>query len=335
MAKRRLGLDIGTNSIGWCLTEYDEVTKDATGIVDIGVRIFSDGRDPQSGTSLAVDRRDARSARRRRDRFIGRRSAFMQALVDYKLMPADADEAKLLADLDPYKLRAEALERRLEPYEIGRALFHLNQRRGFKSNRKAERKTKDGEDGKIATGAKALDQAMAEEGADTLGQFLAARLAQGETARVRMNSDAQGYDFYPQRRHYEYEFGRIWEEQVKHHPDLLTETGRAALHRILFFQRPLKEQEVGVCTFVTAEKRLPKAHPLFQERRLYEEVNQLEVTTPPCAKPQADIGRARSAGERAAREAEDRLRLARVQAQAPARPKLQQGERDAHRAGGQ
>ncbi len=43
---RRLGLDIGTNSIGWCLTEDDS-------ILAIGSRIFSDGRDPQSGTSLA------------------------------------------------------------------------------------------------------------------------------------------------------------------------------------------------------------------------------------------------------------------------------------------
>lgn len=266
---RRLGLDIGTNSIGWCLIEDDER------IIDIGVRIFSDGRDPQSGTSLAVDRRDARSARRRRDRYIGRRSAFLDALIVHGLMPADADEAKLVAALDPYTLRARALDERLEPHEIGRALFHLNQRRGFKSNRKAERKTKDNEEGKIATGARELDMAMAAEEADTLGQFLSRR----ETKRVRMNSDNQGYDFYPQRRHYEYEFGRIWEAQAKHHPDLLTETARAALHRILFFQRPLKEQPVGVCTFVHTERRLAKAHPLFQQRRLYEEVNQLEVTT--------------------------------------------------------
>ncbi len=276
----RLGLDMGTNSIGWCLTEYDDQHESGTAIVALGSRIFSDGRDPQSGTSLAVDRRDARSARRRRDRFIGRRDAFLETLVEHGLMPADADEAKLLADLDPYKLRAEALDRRLEPYEIGRALFHLNQRRGFKSNRKAERKTKDKDDGKIATGARELDRAMAEEGADTLGQFLAGRLARGDTARVRMNSDAQGYDFYPQRRHYEWEFERIWESQAAHRADLLNATAKAALHRILFFQRQLKEQEVGVCTFVTSEKRLPKAHPLFQERRLYEEVNQLEVTTP-------------------------------------------------------
>lgn len=262
---RRLGLDVGTNSIGWSLIEDD------ARIIDIGVRIFSDGRDPQSGTSLAVDRREARSARRRRDRYIGRRSAFLEALVAHGLMPADADEAKLVAALDPYVLRAKALDEKLTPHEIGRALFHLNQRRGFKSNRKAERKTNDSEDGKIASGARALDQAMAEEGADTLGQFLARR----DTKRVRMGGENQDYDFYPQRRHVEYEFGRIWEEQAKHHPALLTETARAALHRILFFQRPLKAQEVGLCTFVHSERRLAKAHPLFQQRRLYEEATSL------------------------------------------------------------
>ena len=266
---RRLGLDIGTNSIGWCLTEDDRH------IVDIGVRIFSDGRDAKSGASLAVDRRVARAMRRRRDRYLGRRSAFLDALVRHGLMPTDADEAKLIATKGPYALRADALNERLEPYEVGRALFHLNQRRGFLSNRKAERRANDKEDGKIASGAKALDQAMADAGADTLGQFLAAR----DEKRVRMDGDAQVYDFYPQRRHVEYEFGRIWGEQAKHHPALLTEEARAALHRILFFQRPLKEPEVGVCTFVNSERRLPKAHPFFQERRLYEEVNQLEITT--------------------------------------------------------
>nr|WP_245942013.1 type II CRISPR RNA-guided endonuclease Cas9 [Sphingomonas gilva] len=191
-------------------------------------------------------------------------------------MPADTDEARLVAARDPYSIRARALIERLEPHEIGRALFHLNQRRGFLSNRKAERRSKDNEDGKIASGAKALDQAMAEAGTDTLGQFLAGRAEK----RVRLNGENQGYDFYPQRRHVAWEFQRIWEEQAKHHPALLTEEARAALHRVLFFQRPLKEPVVGVCTFVHSERRLPKAHPLFQERRLYEEVNQLEITTP-------------------------------------------------------
>jgi CRISPR-associated endonuclease Csn1 len=270
----RLGLDIGTNSIGWCLTEDD------TRIIDIGVRIFSDGREPPKngsvGAPLAEKRRMARGARRRRDRYLGRRSAFLDALVAHGLMPADTDEAKLIAELDPYDLRKRALDERLAPHEIGRALFHLNQRRGFKSNRKAERKQKESEEGKIATGAKALDLAMEEAGARTLGEFLASR----DTKRVRMGGENQSYDFYPQRRHVEDEFGAIWAAQARYHAALLSEAARAALHRILFFQRPLKAQEVGVCTFVHSEKRLAKAHPLFQERRLYEEVNQLEITTP-------------------------------------------------------
>src|SRR3546814_17956792 len=103
---------------------------------------------------------------------------------------------------------------------------------------------------------------MAEAGADTLGQFLNGR----DEKRVRLDGDSQSYDFYPQRRHIDYEFGRIWEEQAKHHPDLLTEEARAALHRIPFFQRPLKEPEVGVCTFVQSERRLRS-----EERRVGKE----------------------------------------------------------------
>ena len=289
---RRLGLDMGTNSIGWCLIENN------ARIIDIGVRIFSDGRDPKSGTSLAVDRREARAMRRRRDRYLGRRSAFLETLIKLGLMPKDSEEAKLIAkgthplwrdgrgkypSALPYELRARAISERLEPYEIGRALFHLNQRRGFKSNRKADRRRNDGEDGKIASAARNLDDAL--EGR-TLGQFLADRITKGDAARVRMGGENQTYDFYPQRRHVEAEFDAIWRAQAEHHPELLSPDARESLHRILFFQRPLKEQEVGYCTFAgmngvpSDERRLPKAHPLFQKRRLFEEVNQLRIISP-------------------------------------------------------
>lgn len=273
---RRLGLDIGTNSIGWCLIEDDRR------VVDLGVVIFSNGRDPKSGTSLAVDRRIARGMRRRRDRYLGRRSAFLTTLIAYGLMPADTNEAKLIAGYDPYPLRARALDEKLTPDEIGRVLFHLNQRRGFQSNRKAERKQKDNETGKIATGAEQLDIEMRKTGARTLGEFLASR----ETKRVRMGGENQSYDFYPQRHHIEAEFNAIWDHQAVFHPHLLTKAARAALYRILFFQRPLKEQDVGFCTFASMngvpadERRLAKAHPLFQQRRLYEEVNQLRIVCP-------------------------------------------------------
>ncbi len=200
----RLGLDIGTNSIGWCLYDGDSIR-------DIGVRIFSDGREPPKagteGRPLAEKRRLARSMRRRRDRYLGRRSALVELLVNRGLLPADNRQAKELHSDDPYGLRNRALSEKLAPHQIGRALFHLNQRRGFKSNRKADRVARENEDGKIASGTKALDQAMAEAGARTLGQFLNMRNPdQGETRRVQIRPDTDSYDFYPDRRHYEDEF---------------------------------------------------------------------------------------------------------------------------------
>ncbi len=279
----RLGLDIGTNSIGWCLFSLDAQGK-PDAVRDIGVRIFSDGRDPKSGASLAVDRRDARAMRRRRDRYLRRRSALLDALADTGLMPADAQEGKALAGIDPYALRAAALDGPLSLHHVGRAIFHLNQRRGFKSNRKAERKSGDDkEGGKIAGGAKALDAAIEQAGARTYGEFLF-MLAGAATdpnrlpaLRVRMRVEGDGYDFYPERRHLEAEFDAIWSSQSAYHPDQMTDVVRDRLRRIIFFQRPLKAPKVGGCTFFHEEPRLPKAHPLFQERRLYEEVNQLEI----------------------------------------------------------
>lgn len=258
----RLGLDMGTNSIGWCLYEGDTIR-------DMGVRIFSDGRDAKTGASLAVDRRAARAMRRRRDRYLRRRGALLRALTDTGLMPQGRAEAKFVAAFDPYPLRAKGVTGKLAPHEFGRVLFHLNQRRGFKSNRKTDRDPDEG--GKIAGGAKALDEAM---GARTYGQFL----HDSPQKRIRMRDDGEGYDFYPERRHLVAEFEALWAAQAVFHPELLSEDVRARLHRIIFFQRDLKAPKVGGCTFFNEELRLPKSSPLFQELRLYQEINHLKIT---------------------------------------------------------
>ena len=251
----------------------------------MGSRIFSDGRDPKSKQSLALDRREARAQRRRRDRFKQRQAAVLKRLTLAGLFPPDADvEArKALEALDPYGLRARALDARLEPFEIGRALFHLNQRRGFKSNRRADRK--DNEKGKISLGVKALQQAIDEAGARTYGEFLHKRRLQAEdqnhvpAVRTRLRDDGEGYDFYPSRALLEEEYDAIVEGQAGFHPDLLTEEVRQTLFEVIFRQRPLKTPKVGLCTLLyeTGETRLPKAHPLFQRRRMLEEVNALRI----------------------------------------------------------
>lgn len=287
----RLGLDIGTNSIGWWLYETDGAEANARiiGVIDGGVRIFSDGRDPKSGASLAVDRRAARAMRRRRDRYLRRRATLMKVLADAGLMPSDPAEAKKLELLDPYMLRATGLDEALPLTHLGRALFHLNQRRGFKSNRKTDRG--DNESGKIKDATARLDQAIIASGARTYGEFLHKRRERATdprsvpTVRTRLSvanrdgpdgKEEAGYDFYPDRRHLEEEFRKLWLAQAEFHPGL-TEDLRDLVFEKIFFQRPLKEPKVGLCLF-TAEERLPKAHPLTQRRVLFETVNQLRVT---------------------------------------------------------
>ena len=55
----RLAIDLGTTSLGWSILHLNQ--QDApTAIIKAGVRIFSDGRNPKDGSSLAVTRRAAR-----------------------------------------------------------------------------------------------------------------------------------------------------------------------------------------------------------------------------------------------------------------------------------
>ena len=290
---KTLGLDLGTNSLGWCLNDTSGESGDhsTSRIIDIGVRIFSQsdmaGRDPKSKASLAVARREARGARRRRDRYLKRRKRLIGQLVDAGLMPCDeAARQALVKDtgdgkggdlsFNVYALRARALDKALEPHELGRVLFQLNQRRGFKSNRKTDSNDKDS--GKIASAITRLEQEMAEAGCRTYGEWLHKRRQAGLSVRARMTSDGKAYDFYPSRAVLEHEFDRITQKQKLFHPGLLTDDVVSGLRATIFFQRPLKQVIPGKCSYNPAEQRLPKAHPLFQAFRLVKEVNELAFT---------------------------------------------------------
>ncbi len=266
----RLGLDLGTNSIGWAAVKLDE-NGEPCGVLDMGVRIFPDGRNPTDKTSNAVERRVARGARRRRDRYLKRRDDLMQALVEFGLMPRDEAERKALERLDPYALRARALDHPLEPHELGRALFHLNQRRGFKSNRKAAGGEDESEAKKTRAEINALRGSIEESGARTLGEFLAQRHERDEPVRSR-----PGAGLYPDRAMYESEFDLIRAAQEPHH-DLSPEQWVELRDRIIFLQRPLKAVEPGWCQLEQREKRAAKALPIAQEFRMLQEVNNLKL----------------------------------------------------------
>ncbi len=303
----RLGVDLGSNSIGWCALILDENDRPSS-VLDAGVRTLTPndeaGRDPKSKVSLTANRRDARAMRRRRGRFVRRRERLVETLVEAGLLPDDRAKRAKLMQLDPYWLRRAALTQCLDPHEIGRVLFHLNQRRGFRSNRIAD---SDDRESAVKEGAKALEAELERTGEGTLGEMLADRHGrdkQGKLAEngalpqpVRFRPTSQGnkntWDFYPTRKMIETEIDKIWEKQEKYHPELLKQEFRDRVKHIVIEQRPLKKPLVGPCALmpdaetispfgfeIDLGERAPKAHPLFQRFRIMQDVCQLRIRQP-------------------------------------------------------
>lgn len=125
----RLGIDIGTHSIGWAAFRLGADGPEA--LLDAGVRVFGNSREPKSDDPLGKARREARQARRQRDRRLARQQAWLRSLIELGLLPADDAARRALSARDPCALRARALREALPPDLLGRALLHLAKRRGF------------------------------------------------------------------------------------------------------------------------------------------------------------------------------------------------------------
>lgn len=138
MAGYTLGLDLGSNSIGWAIVDSEHQK-----LIDAGVRIFPEGVDRnQQGAEQSKNeqRRIARGMRRQISRRSRRKKTLRKALVQAGLLPEiallPANDPRRVAwernefqIADPYTLRNRASKERLKPFEIGRVLLHLNQRR--------------------------------------------------------------------------------------------------------------------------------------------------------------------------------------------------------------
>ena len=302
----RFGFDVGTNSLGWCVLALNNQNKPCR-IEATGSRIFTDGRvEKNRETTLKATRRDARSARRRRDRFKQRQRFLISELKKAGLLPEDELAMKELQKQNPLLCRKRALTEKLPPHHIGRALFHINQRRGFKSNRKdsGEENVRGGVvdqsiryllqemdlikvDGDNAAGKGKTEEKVSVRNALkelqknkklSYGSFLCERYESGQSTRARpgAGSDGKLYDVYPNRKLYEDEFNKIWEAQRIHHPEIMTAQVRERICRAIFHQRPLKHPGIGYCAYLPEERRVHRAMPGFQRYRMYQEVNNLE-----------------------------------------------------------
>jgi len=152
-----LGLDLGTNSIGWAIVEKE---NDDFSLIDKGVRIFSEGVKSEKGveSSRAAERTGFRSARKIKFRRKLRKFETLKVLAENKMCPLSIQDVEqwrksgfkdyplndeflrwLRTDddknINPYFFRDKVSRSKANLYEIGRAFYHIAQRRGFLSNR--------------------------------------------------------------------------------------------------------------------------------------------------------------------------------------------------------
>lgn len=163
--KKILGLDLGTNSIGWALVDQDEqkILGMGSRIVPMGAELskFEQGR---AQTKNAV-RRTARGIRRLNKRYKQRRNKLIYTLQQLEMLPDQIKLAspfsdpnridkisilpisknqKQLTAFDLVELRVKALNEKVTLQEFGRILYLFNQLRGYSGgNAEPEKETDD------------------------------------------------------------------------------------------------------------------------------------------------------------------------------------------------
>lgn len=294
-----LGLDLGTNSIGWALIE-DNQNK----ILGLGTRIFPMGvenlGDGEGEISKNASRTGARGVRRQFFRRRLRKQILLKALSENKMCPLEASDfqewkrnkrfpIEKLATwfaLNPYELRQKALIEKLSLEEIGRIFYHLIQRRGFLSNSR-----KGGSDdgaifkGNPKEGKIGITETQKNIEDKTLGTYLFEiypkenQPFQDGLERIRNR--------YTTRKMYVDEFELIWNKQSQFHTELTNELKTLFGGRkldgykedgILFHQRPLRSQKhlVGNCSFEPRKTKCPISAIPFEQFRVWQWVNTVE-----------------------------------------------------------
>lgn len=284
----RLGLDIGTTSVGAAILNIDHYGE-PNRIIDMHVRTFEAAENTKDGSSLAAPRREARGARRRNRRHkhrLDRIKALIQSEGIYTKEKLDSlYHAKGNILMDIYQIRYESLERKLNNEELTRLLIHFAQRRGFKSNRKNEKKGSD--EGKLLAATAENEKYLKEKGYRTVGEML------WKDERFAGNKRNKGGDYSNTflRSQLKEEIGIIFERQKAFGSLYVTDAFSEKYLEILFSQRAFEEgpgeespyagnqieKMVGKCTFEKEEKRAPKATYTFELYNLWQKINSIGI----------------------------------------------------------
>lgn len=296
--KRILGIDTGTNSLGWAVVE--KADSGMYNLIKKGSLIFQEGVKIEKGieSSKAAKRTEYKASRKKYFRRRLRKIEVLKVLVKFKLCPFISESALHAWHVykqypmeeaflqwqrtdersmkNPYYDRHACLNEELDlndesdRYILGRAIYHLAQRRGFLSNRLAQNDETDDDSGKVKQSISDLTQAMQEAGCTYLGDYFY-KIYTEEGNRVKIRSR-----YTSREEHYMKEFKAICSKQ-KLPQELVNELSKA-----LYFVRPLKSQRqsVGKCTFEPKYSRCADSHPDYEQFRMLCFINNIQIMGP-------------------------------------------------------
>ncbi|MBN2522371.1 MAG: hypothetical protein JXB24_03805 [Bacteroidales bacterium] len=280
-----LGLDLGTNSIGWAVVENKEGKLE---LKEKGVRIFQRGYgDEYQDSSRAAERTSHRGARKLNYRRKGRKIELLR-LLGKEFHPFEDDELtswhkkrsypvreKLIEwfKLNPYELRKRAVDgEKLSKKELGRIFYHLTQRRGFKSNKKDTLSLLSATE--VSTNKKSLpkDIEYHKEYEEEYGDIPKSKILYQKhikAERIRNTTEENKIS----RKTLELDFHAICRHQN------LSEEFIKEVRKTIFEARPLKSQKgnVGKCVFETGKSRCPLSSIEFEEYRMYSFINNIKI----------------------------------------------------------
>lgn len=144
--KKILGLDLGTNSIGWAVVNEAETTNEQSSIIRLGVRVNPLTTDEinnfEKGKSITTnaDRTLKRSMRRNLQRYKLRRKNLIELLKQHGFITDETilSENGNRTTFETYRLRAKAATEEISLQEFARVLLMINKKRGYKSSRKVK-----------------------------------------------------------------------------------------------------------------------------------------------------------------------------------------------------
>lgn len=213
--KKILGLDLGTNSIGWAVVNEAQNAEEQSSIVKLGVRVnpltVDELTNFEKGKSITTnaDRTLKRSMRRNLQRFKLRRENLIEVLKEHGFIDDETilSESGNRSTFETCRLRAKSASEEISLQEFARVLLAINKKRGYKSSRKA----KSTEEGQLIDGMEIAKRLYEEK--LTPGQL---------SLQLLQNGKKHLPEFY--RSDLQAEFDAIWKCQQQFYPDVLSDS---------------------------------------------------------------------------------------------------------------